>query len=884
MRKSVRSFLVGAMAVSAASAASDHPVTNWVPSVIPLPQQTLWRDGHFTVGLATMIIADPGARGIGDYLAEQLAPAVGRRLKVKSKSASNVDAILLVLDPACSSLESEGYELDIAPGAVRLTAAKPAGLFYGVQTLRQLLDRNTLQAVTITDAPRFTWRGFMLDSSRHFQTVEEIKRYLDLLAMYKFNVFQWHLTDDHGWRFESKKYPLLTQVGAWREQPPIGRYGGFYTQQEMRDVVAYAAKLHITVLPEIEMPGHARSALAAYPTLACGGTKTEVDHFFDFPMGPTKFPSVPGNNVLCVGKEESCLFMEAVLTEVMDIFPSAYIHVGGDEVDMKYWNSCVDCQAMMKAQKLASGPKLQAYFMGRIEKHLNAHGRKLIGWDEIIEGGLTPSATVMSWRGIAGGIQAAKAGHDAVMSPEKPLYFDHRQSSSPHHPPGFGGAIETLQEVYHYDPVPRVLTAEEAHHILGAQANLWTCATETQERLDLFAFPRLCALAEVVWSSPTRKDFTEFQQRLDKHLLRLEALKVNFWREAGELLLGTWSPNPAFKDGTTFELPLPGLLTTGTWTVAFNYQKGADALSIDGVELLADGRMIASDFHEGTAGSEHINHRYTLVVPILKDGAQMVVRIQAHVDAWSGGGTGDSAGVVSLSQAASVRLYAPESPLPVIRATTPVTQNRDKANHNWATRHQQVIDQIKKNPPEIVMIDHSITQYWVGQTVAPIVRSPEGWTQAFDDRVVANLGFGWDRTENVLWRIENGELDGIKPKTIILAIGTNNLDFDTPEEILAGIDTVCRKIHEKVPDTRIVLLGILPRKDQAKLKADLDTVNHLLQIRLHPRPYIDVLDLGNKFRNADGSFNAKLFTEGLHPNPAGYAILAENLKTFLDKK
>jgi hexosaminidase len=781
-----------------------------------------------------------------------------------------------------AGIPAEGYELEIATTGAVIRSSSEAGTFYAQQTLRQLRGADgSLPCVFIRDTPRFVWRGFMLDSSRHFQTVEEIKRYLDLLAMHKLNVFHWHLVDDHGWRFESKKYPLLTQVGAWREQPPIGRYGGFYTQQEMRDVVAYAAKLHITVLPEIEMPGHSRAALAAYPNLACGGTKTEVDHFFDFPMSATRFPNVPGNNVLCAGKEETFKILEAVLMEVMEIFPSTYIHVGGDEVDMKYWNGCAECQATMKSKQLTNGHKLQAYFMGRIETFLTAHGRKMIGWDEILEGGLTPAATVMSWRGTAGGFKAAKAGHDAVMSPGKPLYFDHRQSSSPLHPPGFGGSVETLQEVYSYDPVPNTLTAEEAKHILGAQANLWSCATETSERLDLFAFPRLCALAEIAWCAPTPKDYSQFQQRLDKHLLRLDALGVNYWTEKAHFQVGIWSPNPALKSGTSFELPVTEILSPGQWVVTFNYKKGADALRIESVELLADNLVVARDIHAGTAGSQHINHQYTLVVPKVNIGTKWVLRTKANVEQWSGGGNGDSAGVVSMSQAASVRLYAPEGPLPVISTTTPVTQNRDKANYDWAKRHQHVLDQIKKDTPEVVMIGDSITHYWAGEPVAPFVRSPEGWKLAFGDRVVANLGFGWDRTENVLWRIAHGELDGISPKQVIVLIGTNNLGVDTTEDILSGIDAVCRKIHEKLPEAHIVLLGILPRKDQDKQKANLEKVNHLLQTQLHPRTYIDVMDFGNMFRNPDGSFNDKLFSDGLHPNAAGYELLGKALSTLV---
>ncbi len=817
-----------------------------LPALIPLPSRIEWRDG--------VLPADKAA----------------------------LDSIRFV---RVGGLPREGYELDISTTGAVVRSSSPTGAFYAEQTLKQLRAADgSLPCIAIHDAPRFAWRGFMLDSSRHFQSVPEIKHWLDLLAMHKLNVFHWHLTDDHGWRFESRKYPLLTQVGAWREQPPIGRYGGFYSQSEMREIDAYAAKLHITILPEIEMPGHARSALAAYSNLACGGTKTEVDRFFDFPMGVQAFPSVPGNNVMCAGKEETYRFLEAILTEVMDVFPSTYIHVGGDEVDMKYWNGCADCQAAMKKHQLANGSKLQAHFMARIEKFLNAHGRKLVGWDEIIEGGLSPSATVMSWRGTSGGIHAARTGHDAVMSPKKPLYFDHRQSTLPEHPPGFGVAVETLQEVYDYDPVPQALSPGEAKHILGAQANLWTCATETQERLELFAFPRLCALAEVVWCPPGSKNYQQFQQRLDGQLRRFDALGINYWRDAGEFQLGTWSPNPAYKTGTNFELPVQKILTPGTWTVSYQFRQGTDALTIDAVELLDSGRVIATDVHEGTAGSAHTNHRYTLVVPELKAGSILVLRTKAHVLPWSGGGNGDSAGVILLSQAQSVRTYAPELPLPAIRATTPAAQDRDQSTSNGSTRHEQTLAHLRNHKPEIVMLGDSITQDWGGEPAAPITRSQTTWNQAFGARAVANLGCGSDRTENVLWRIDHGELDGIDPKQVVVMIGTNNLELDTPEQVLAGIDAICRRIHTKLPATRILVLGILPRKDQSLLKADLDKVNYLLQTRLHPRTYIDVLDLGNKFRNADGKPNESLFADPVHPNQAGCTILAANLKASLDKK
>ena len=764
-------------------------------------------------------------------------------------------------------LAREGYALEVSAvsGAV-IRASSDAGEFYARQTLGQLTAADgSLPCVSIRDSPRFPWRGLMLDSSRHFQTVDEIKRWLDLLAMHKMNVLHWHLTDDHGWRFESKKFPLLTKVGAWREQPPIGRYGGFYTQEEMRDVVAHAAKLHITVVPEIEMPGHSRSVLAAYPDLACGDTRTEVDRFFDFPMGATTFPTVPGNNVFCAGDEDSFRLLEGVLAEVMEIFPSRYIHCGGDEVGMAAWKGCKDCQAVMKSRKLADEHKLQAHFMGRIEMFLKAHGRKMIGWDEILEGGLTPDATVMSWRGTAGGIKAAQAGHDAVMSPEDPLYFDHRQSTSPQHPPGFGSSIETLEEVYAYDPVPKELTAEQARHILGTQANLWSCATETEERLQLFAFPRLCALAEIAWCAPVPKDFGAFKQRLDGQLVRLEARGVNYWKEGDSFDAGRWSPDPALKAGTMLELELAHPLEAGKWTVAFHYEGGADALTIDRVELLADGALVASDAHEGTAGSEHKGHQYRLEVPELKLGAEVMLRAKVRVTPWSGGGEGDSKGRVSMSRDAAIRLYAPEGPLPEIRATTAVPGE----GGGWMKRHREVIARLKAKPPATVVIGASVVAGWEAH--------PESWSAAFGESGAANLGFRGDHAGNVLWRIGNGELAGLAPGRVIVFAGMDGLAGETPEEVLEGADAICRAIRSKLPAARILVIGVLPRADGKASTADPDTVNYLLQTRLHPRSGIDVFDPGNAFRKVDGTVDVGFFADGVMPNAAGYAVLAKAL-------
>lgn len=861
-------------------------------AVVPQPAKMESRPGNFVLpDDISIVYSDAAARPEAEMLAEFLRPATGFQIPVKQSSSAGAAglSIIMQLDAVQESkLGKEGYVLDITPANLRITAAAPAGLFYGGQTLRQLLPpvvfaktkqtgvKWEVQCCRIEDQPRFGWRGFMLDSSRHFIAAESIRDWIDWLAMHKLNVMHWHLVDDHGWRFESKKYPLLTQVGAWREQPPIGRYGGFYTRKELREMVAYAASRHVTIVPEIEMPGHSRAALAAYPSLACGGTKTEVDHFFKFPMAETKFPPIPGNNVFCAGREKTYEFLENILNEVMDIFPDTYIHVGGDEVNLKYWNDCTDCRSMMKANGLSDGKKLQAYLMGRMEKVLNKRGRRLIGWDDIIEGGLSGSATVMSWRGPAGGIHAARTGHDAVMSPEKPLYFDHRQSGSPLHPPGFGARIEMLQEVYAYDPVPKALSADEGRHILGAQANLWTCATETDERLQLFAFPRFCALAEIAWCEPTAKNYELFLKRLDEHLRRLDVLGINYWIEPADIQIGTWSPNPVLKGGTSLEVPVSQSLRPGQWTVTFNYQKGADALTIDSVELLANGVVIAADAHAGTAGSQRIRNKYSLVIPEAAVSSRHVLRAKVHVTPWSGGGNGDSTGTITMSRAAPVCLFAPERPLPVIPATTPVAQG----GAWWSDRHKLVLDRNKILKPEIVVIGDSITHCWGGEPKSVYeARGAESWKSAFGNRPASNLGFSGDRTQHLLWRIEHGELDDIAPKQVILLIGINNLGGgDSIADTVAGIDAVCRRIHEKLPEATLLVLGVLPCQDLNRA-AKVDKVNFLLETSIHPRSYADVLDLGNKFRKPDGTLNTTLFSDGLHPNAAGYAVLAAGLES-----
>ena len=427
----------------------------------------------------------------------------------------------------------EGYRLAIGPTGVVLRHSKGAGRFYGLQTLQQLVDaaprrdgRPVLDAVTITDAPRFAWRGVHLDVGRHFQPVAFIKRTLDLMARYKLNTFHWHLTEDQGWRIEIKKYPRLTQVGSCRKEtilekhfdPYVGDgtpYCGFYTQDEIREVVAYAAARQITVVPEIEMPGHSVAALAAYPELGCT-------------PGPFEVMTIWGvsDDIYCPS-EATFTFLQDVLTEVLALFPSPFIHIGGDEAPKVRWQASPLAQEIIRREGLKDEHELQSWFIRRIDRWLAARDRRLIGWDEILEGGLAPGAAVMSWRGISGGIAAAMAGHDVVMTPTSHLYFDYYQGDARFEPLAIGGLV-TLEQVYGYEPIPDTLTATQATHILGAQGNLWTEYLKTPAQIEYMLFPRALALAEVTWSPRAARDWTSFERRLPSALRTLDRLQVHY--------------------------------------------------------------------------------------------------------------------------------------------------------------------------------------------------------------------------------------------------------------------------------------------------------------------------------------------------------------------
>ncbi|MGL2965014.1 beta-N-acetylhexosaminidase [Flavobacterium sp. XGLA_31] len=503
--------------------------------LIPQPQSVEIRKGYFVLSKETIIQAD-ASQFEAQYLQQAIKQQSGLDLKIQPV-AGNVSKISLSHTVEKMGKDIEAYQLNISKNAIGLLAENGPGFFYVVQTLLQLMPaekKETIQlpCLQINDAPKYAWRGMHLDCARHFFPVDFVKKYIDYLAMYKFNTFHWHLTDDQGWRIEIKQYPNLTEVGAWRNGSMVGhyndqkydsvRYGGFYSQEQIKEVVAYATQRHITVVPEIEMPGHAVAALAAYPEYSCTGGPFEVSKQWGVL-----------DDVFCP-KEETFTFLENILTEVIALFPSQYIHIGGDECPKTRWKACPHCQGLMKAKGLKDEHELQSYFIRRIEAFVNNKGRKVIGWDEILEGGLAPNAAVMSWRGTEGGMAAARQKHYAVMTPGSYCYFDHYQGNPKNEPLAIGG-YTPIEKVYSFEPTPKELSADERQYILGAQANLWTEYIDTPEKVEYMIFPRMLALSEVLWGTSKPSDYANFQKRLTQQLKILEAKKINYSKAVFEV-------------------------------------------------------------------------------------------------------------------------------------------------------------------------------------------------------------------------------------------------------------------------------------------------------------------------------------------------------------
>lgn len=498
--------------------------------LIPYPKQITQNAGVLKLGQNVEIVSTKKTFE-AEYLQQQLNAQFGISSQLKNKPGKN-PAIKLVTD---KNLADDQYTLVSDAKGITVKGRSGKELFYGIQTILQLIPADSkgsanVPLVNITDSPKFGWRGMHLDVCRHFFPLDFIKKYIDFLAMYKMNTFHWHLTDDQGWRLEIKKYPRLTEFGAWRNQSMVGhynenryqdgRYGGFYTQEQAREIVKYAADRHITVIPEIEMPGHASAAIASYPELGCTGKQIDV-------VG--KWGVL--EDIFCPS-EHTFKFLEDVLIEVMAIFPSKIIHIGGDEAPKTQWEQSKLAQEVIKREGLKNEHELQSYFVQRIEKFLNAHGREIIGWDEILEGGLAPNAKVMSWRGFEGGIAAAKQHHDVVMTPTDFAYFDYYQGNPKNEPIAIGGYVP-IEKVYSFNPIPKDLSGAESKFVLGAQGNLWTEYIKTTDHVEYMVFPRIAALAEVVWG--TNKDYSQFQNRVFQHLKVLDKKKINYSRAIFEV-------------------------------------------------------------------------------------------------------------------------------------------------------------------------------------------------------------------------------------------------------------------------------------------------------------------------------------------------------------
>jgi hexosaminidase len=546
----MRPFVIRLCCLCAIAASRAAAQTSDV-SIVPRPVSLTHRTGSFRLTPQTRIFADRADSAVAERFARSLAAATGYTLPVRIGRSASGNRVVFQRTRD-TTLGDEGYRLQVRPGVVTITSRAAAGAFYATQSIRQLLPADifrsapvsrarswTIPALSIIDYPRFAYRGMHLDVSRHFMPKEFVKKYIDLLALHKMNRFHWHLTDDQGWRLEIRRYPRLTQIGAWRDSTIVGRmtsdtlhapfdrrrHGGFYTQDDVREIVAYAAERFVTIVPEIEMPGHSQAAVSAYPYLGNFGDTVKPWTMW----GVTNYILNPSDTTIA--------FMRDVLTEVMQLFPGPFIHIGGDEAPKIQWRDSPRAQRLIDAlgirdpgdspTSFKSEDRLQSWFTTKMDAFLSSHGRRLVGWDEILEGGLAPNAVVMSWRGLEGGITAARAGHDVIMTPNQYTYFDHYQASRDSEPLAIGGFLP-LDSVYLYEPVPPGLEPRYARHILGAQAQVWTEYLEGPKQVEYMAYPRAAALAEVLWTPPARRDLRDFKRRLADDEKRLAALDVNF--------------------------------------------------------------------------------------------------------------------------------------------------------------------------------------------------------------------------------------------------------------------------------------------------------------------------------------------------------------------
>jgi hexosaminidase len=543
-------------------------------NIIPQPAGLKTLNGEFSLTSSSKIV----------YLNKELLPSatflqayIAKTYKLNLKLSAGpptASSIVLSLMPGMTSTDGkplQSYSLNIKPTSFQLGGTSPEAVFNGVQTIIQLLPLKNgaikIPCVEIQDEPRFAYRGLHLDVSRHFETIDFIKKYIDYIALHKMNYFHWHLTDDQGWRIEIKKYPKLISVGGWRNGTIIGRYpgsgndnkkhGGFYTQEQVKEIVKYAADRYITVVPEIEMPGHGSAAIAAYPSLSCFPEEPTIKYFpknckWGGDSTGKQVQQTWGvfSDVFCAGKDETFKFLQDVIDEIIPLFPAKYLHVGGDECPKENWKRCPNCQKRMKDNSLKDEHELQSYFIQRMEKYINGKGKTIIGWDEILEGGLAPNAIVMSWRGEAGGIQAAKENHSVIMTPGNPVYFDHTQSEN--EDSVTIGGFNPIEKVYGYDPIPATLNEQQGKFILGAQANLWCEYITNPGKVEYMLFPRISALSEILWSPKEKKNWDDFQRRLQVQFKRYDLWKINYSKAYFDLK-ATVTPTNNF-DGVLWKL------------------------------------------------------------------------------------------------------------------------------------------------------------------------------------------------------------------------------------------------------------------------------------------------------------------------------------------
>ena len=584
-------------------------------SIIPQPQSVSIHSGIYSLEEKIGLNYDPEFELSANFLRNYLqAPA--------KFSFEDGDDVSILKD---ETINGDGaYKLKIDKSGIKISASSDVGAFYAVQSLRQLVpvefeaNKSSLNSIQlpyleIEDQPNFAYRGMHLDVSRHFFDVDFIKKYIDAIAMLKMNTFHWHLTDDQGWRIEIKSFPKLQEVAAFRDETLIGhysdqphqfdgkRYGGFYTHEDIKEVVAYAKERFVTVIPEIEMPGHAQAAIAAYPELGCKGKATDV---------ATKWGIF--ETIYC-SKDSTFEFLETVLDEVMMLFPSTYIHIGGDEAPKTQWKSCFNCQQRIASEGLIDEHELQSYFIKRIEAHLNKNGRQIIGWDEILDGGLAPNATVMSWRGMEGGIKAAKAGHKVIMTPTSHAYFDYYQSEHPEEPLAIGGYLP-LDKVYHFNPIPKDLDEDQASLIWGVQGNLWTEYISTEEKAQYMILPRMMAMSEVAWSQPERKDYLDFAQRVEAYLPRLDAMGYHYANHLYEVegVFNTEDQLPKFELSTLLKDRSIRYTLDGTEPDAGS-KVYSDAIPIESstqikAAVFQDGRPIGRLFSENIVLHKAVGH------------------------------------------------------------------------------------------------------------------------------------------------------------------------------------------------------------------------------------------------------------------------------------